>query len=172
MTERGLTLAVLATTFVLGVLTFPHALEPGLSERNGPNTDLVVDGRLNVGTWLPDSQGGRIDPVAADIRLHTTGSRTILISRTLAIFPRTCYRLAVSGSARGNGLRVVVKDERARHVIAAAALPQSSETRLSSRFFDSGEHERVTLTVESNRATVADIRSISLRKMPAACDSE
>lgn len=160
---------VAAASLALGAATFPNAFEPGRTESDGPLTALVDGGRLHPQNWVPNLTGGTVRPVGVSLLVNANGGGLVLLSRTLPVFPRTCYRLQVVAAARGPGLTVVVRDERARKTITTLAVPLGPTARPAALELGTGRQRRLTLGLTSDRAARALVRSVTLQRTSAPC---
>lgn len=152
-----------ASGVIAGALLFPHAYEPGRTEHDGPSTPLVVSGRLDANTWTPRPSGGVVRVGDGRLVIRATGRGTMLVSRTLAVYPRRCYRLTVRGAAGASGALVIVTDERDTFSVVQLTIPQGRRLAVVSAPVRSRANRRLTLSLRSSRPGIVRIAEISLR---------
>lgn len=157
-------LAVVAAALVAGMLTFPAALEPGRSERDG----ITLEAALGA-DWFPGSAETVIVPRQRDgVRLESNRPGLLLVTRGLAIVPDRCYEARLEARALSGGVRVAIFDESLDRQIGVRGVPVTPRVAGHPLRFEADGRRRVSVAVLGTRESRVDVRGLALT--PVACE--
>src|SRR5262249_22310692 len=119
--------AGLAALWVVGVIDFPRALEPGRSERDGITLsfrNLRLDGS---GDWAFTRRVVALRSVPRGLVVTARPGGVAVVSRDLPVFPHTCYGIRVD-AVGGDGFDVQALDLGRSSLSPTVPLGRSTET--------------------------------------------
>jgi len=158
---RALVLATLAASLVAGAFTFPRALEPGRSDRDG----IALAAALGGGDWLPGSAQVEVRSLSGrGLALRAVAPGLLLVTRGLPVDPGECYTALVRARAQTPGVSIALYDESIRQLLAEAAVPRTARPEVNELQFDPSGRARVTFAIIGNeapsRASIAWLRLV------------
>lgn len=160
---RVAAIAVVAAGIVAGALTYPGALEPGRSERDG----LVLPGSLKTGDWYAGSSQTRIVARGPDLTLETTQAGFLLVSRSLPLDPDRCYRALLRARAVTAGIQLAIMTESLDRVVAITALAPTLTLATHQLTFRADGRRRVSATIIGTQIGRAIV--VQLQLLPRPC---
>lgn len=156
--------AAVAAAFLGGVFTFPRALEPGRSERDG----ITLPGALGS-DWFQGSPATKIRALpGGGLALDAGASGLLLVSRGLPVDPDACYTALLRARAETPKVTLALYDEAVRQRLAVAAVRRTARPALHELLFDPGDRARIALAIIGNGAS-ARVNIDSLRLVRQQC---
>jgi hypothetical protein len=169
---RPIVVLALAIALGAGVLLFPHALEPGRAEQDGFDLELLQPGTEQLASedWYPVSSALRVSRSASGgARIVTDPLGLIqLTSRSLAVFPRACYRLSFAGRSQGKRVRIQVTDEKLRTGLGQVFIPRGPTTKRVSLTFTPGDRRRISVLVIARGVARSFVRELRVDRVASA----
>lgn len=161
---RALAFAAVAVSLVVGAFTFPQALEPGRSDREG----ITLVATLGSGDWLPGSSGVQVRPrPQGGLALRTVAGGRLLVTRGLPVDPDACYTALVRARAQTPRVVIALYDESIGELLASETVPPTARPALHDLHFDPAGNARVTFALIGRSAVRASIESLQL--VPRQC---
>jgi hypothetical protein len=156
-----LVLATVAAALVAGVFTFPQALEPGRSDRDG----ITLMAALGTGDWFSGSPGVEIRPLPGGrLSLRKPERGRLLITRGLPVDPDACYTAFVRARAETPRVTIALYDEDVQELLAEDGVPRTARPATHDVRFDPDGRARVTFAVigggAAARATIDQLRLV------------
>jgi hypothetical protein len=158
---RVAVVAALVGALAAGLALFPRSLEPGRAESSGI---LLKTAQGGSGDWFSAGYGAEL--TASDRRLVVkTGTKfgRQAVTRPLAVFPHTRYRVRLSVTLNDANGYLRVMDARLRRELVRAPLPpRAGAVEL---VFDTGTERRVALLLIGSKTARIEVSDASLERL-------
>lgn len=141
---RAIAFAAVAASLLVGAFTFPQALEPGRSDREG----VTLLAALGSGDWFPGSSRVEVrSRPQGGLAIRTVVGGRLLVTRGLPVDPDACYTALVRARALTPHVVIALYDESIRELLANETVPPTARPAVQDLQFDPEGNARVTFAI-------------------------